>query len=137
MIVSMKRLAISLILSLASCAAERPQAKTNVIDVPQGAAGDASPSPPTDADEARRLRQEGRQLLEQTAYPEAIAKLEASMKKAPNPELLYDIGRAYELMGKRTEAADTYELYVSKGDLSHMDRMSMELRIKQLRAGQN
>jgi hypothetical protein len=36
-------------------------------------------------------------------------------------------------MGRKHEAADVYEKYL-QGDLSHMDRMTMELRIKQLRS---
>ncbi len=107
-----------------------------MIEVPQ--AGKAPPvdAAPTEADEARRLMLEGRQLVQERAFAEAITKFEASMKKVPNVELYYDIGSAYEQLGERQKAADTYEIYVAKGDLSHMDKMTMELRIKQLRVAE-
>ena len=121
------------ILVLVSCA-ERPNATgPNVIDVPRAAKAPPVDAGPTVEDDARRLMLEGRELAKQKAYPEAIAKFEASMKKVPNVELYYDIGSAYEALGQNHKAAEIYEIYVAKGELSHMDRMSMELRIKQLR----
>jgi hypothetical protein len=33
------------------------------------------------------------------------------MRAGANPALLYDIGRSYELMGKKLEAAEIYEKY--------------------------
>jgi hypothetical protein len=80
-----------------------------------------------------RLVEEGRELASRGAHAEAIRKFEASMKAVANPALLYDIGRSYELLGKKQEAAETYEKCVFSNDLSHTDKMSMELRIKLLR----
>ena len=127
----MRRLFIALVVG--ACADRSNASGPNVIDVPRADKAPPIDAGTTDQDEARRLMVEGRQLVAKKAYAEAIPKFEASMKKVWNAQLLYDIGSCYEAMGEHHKAADTYEMYVAKGDLSHIDRMSMELRIKQLR----
>jgi tetratricopeptide (TPR) repeat protein len=87
-----------------------------------------------DTDEARRLFAECKAHFERTDYPRALECFQAANRIAPRAELLYDIGRTLELMGRKNEAADVYEKYLETG-LSHTDRMSMELRIKTLRGG--
>jgi len=88
---------------------------------------------PKDIAEARRLFQEGKVFFDRADYPHALERFVEAQHLVPRPATLYDIGRTLELMSRTTEAADVYELYL-RTDLSHMDRMSMELRIKQLRA---
>jgi tetratricopeptide (TPR) repeat protein len=88
--------------------------------------------PPMDA--AQRLASEGRAYAARGEYAAALNQLEAAYRISPSDDLLYDIGSTLEAMGRRAEAASVYEKFL-QSDLSHMDRMSMELRIKQLRGG--
>lgn len=83
-------------------------------------------------DAADRLVAEGRAYAERGEYPAALNRFETAYRIAGSDGVLYDIGRTLELMGRRGEAAEVYEKLL-QGDLSHMDRMTMELRIKQLR----
>ena len=84
-------------------------------------------------DAAERLVAEGRAYAERAEYPAALNRFETAYRISPSDRVLYHIGQTLELMGRRGEAAEVYEKYL-QSDLSHMDRMTMELRIKQLRS---
>lgn len=84
-------------------------------------------------DVAERLVAEGRVHAARGDYPAALNRFETAYRIAPSDDVLYDLGRTLELMGRHHEAAAVYEKS-HQGDLSHMDRMTMELRIKQLRS---
>ena len=84
-------------------------------------------------DAAQSLIAEGRAYAERGEYPAALNRFETAYRISPSDRVLYDIGRTLELMGRRGEAAEVYEKYL-QSDLSHMDRMTMELRIKELRS---
>jgi tetratricopeptide (TPR) repeat protein len=108
-------------------------ASRNPSVAPGDGAGEAPSGTSKDIVEARRLFQEGKAFFDRGDYPQALDRFVAAQHFAPQPAMLYDIGRTLELMGRNGEAADVYEHYLQT-DLSHMDRMSMELRIKQLRS---
>ena len=83
---------------------------------------------------ADKLTAEGRVYANRGEYPAALDRFENAYRISPSDEVLYEIGHTLERMGKRQEAANVYEKLL-QGDLSSTDRMSMELRIKQLRGG--
>jgi tetratricopeptide (TPR) repeat protein len=88
----------------------------------------------TKEEEARELFALGRKAYADGDYAGALRLFTDAQHAAARPEVLYDIGSCLEKMGRREEAAAIYEDYVRSGNLSHIDRMSMELRIEQLRA---
>lgn len=67
--------------------------------------------------------------------PEPAAAPPVSSAEASQNEQLYAKGAELEKQGRWDEAANAYQKYVfAMGDaMTHIDRMSMELRIKQLR----
>lgn len=139
-----RALGLSLLLcAAAACSPGPSQAPPPVVDVRPVAAArgstvvaeggaEARPTtlPPMDA--AERLVAEGRVNLDHGDYPAALNRFETAYRISPSEDVLYDIGRTLERMGRRREAAEVYEKSL-QGDLSQMDRMTMELRIKQLR----
>ncbi len=79
-------------------------------------------------------------LFEQSAkayregrFQDAVDLLLEARRSKPEPVLLYNLGRAYEALGKYTEAADAYEGYL-KEDSKAADRRSIEGRVANLRA---
>lgn len=79
-------------------------------------------------------------LFEQSAkayregrFQEAVDLLLEAHRIKSEPVLLYNLGRAYEALGKPTEAADAYEGYL-KEDPRAADRKAIEGRIATLRA---
>ena len=134
--------ALSLLLGGSACspASTRTSAVVDVNPVPSARVSTrpAEPNgegrvllPPMGA--ADKLVAEGRVYAQRGEYPAALNRFETAYRISPGDELLYDIGRTLELMGRKREAADVYEKSL-QGELSHADRMSMELRIKELRA---
>src|SRR4051812_6436550 len=80
------------------------------------------------------------ELFEQSAkayrdgrFQDAIDLLVEARRIKPEPVLLYNIGRAYEALGKPTEAADAYAAYLEE-DPKAADRRAIEIRITTLRA---
>ncbi len=110
-----------------------PTQSPDTTDADAGPPGPRAPRP-GDEDLAKRLFNEGTVHYARGEYELAIERFRAAYLVTPKPDLLYDIGRALEKMGRNEDAAEVYEQYMHAGDLSYMDKMSMELRIKQLRA---
>ena len=136
-------LVVLLVCALACSPAAAPPgvAVMDVKLVPRSDAGvadetDAGPKPlrlpPMQA--ADRLFAEGRAYAQAGQHAAALDRFENAYRISPSDEVLYWIGQSLENLGRRGEAAEVYEKYL-QGDLSHIDRMSMELRIKQLRGG--
>ena len=88
--------------------------------------------PPMQA--ADRLFAEGRAYAQAGQHAAALDRFENAYRISPSDEILYGIGQSLENLGRRGEAAEVYEKYL-QGDLSHTDRMSMEMRIRALRGG--
>ena len=85
-------------------------------------------------------RQRALDLFEQSArayregrFQDAIDLLLEARRVKPEPVLLYNLGRAYEALGKQTEAADAYAGYIAE-DPRAADRRAIEGRIATLRA---
>ncbi len=97
---------------------------------------------PAHADETRDKTPKARalELFEQSArayregrFQDAIDLLLEARRVKPEPVLLYNLGRAYEAIGKPTEAADAYAAYLAE-DPRAEDRLAIEGRIATLRA---
>lgn len=80
------------------------------------------------------------ELFEQSAtayragrFQEAVDLLLEARRLHPEPVLLYNLGRAYEALGKPAEAADAYEKYLAEEPRA-ADRLAIEGRIGTLRA---
>jgi tetratricopeptide (TPR) repeat protein len=136
----MTRVAL-LLFTLMACApaAAPPAAVVDVKPVASSRVGtvaeiDAGPRPTTlpPIETADRLAAEGRAYAARGELAAALNRFETAYRISPSDDVLYEIGRTLELMGRRREAAEVYEKSL-QGDLSHMDRMSLELRIQQLR----
>lgn len=130
-------------LTLAACApggATPPASPVDVAPVPSAApSADNEQSPDgrvrlPSMGAADKLTAEGRVYANRGEYPAALDRFENAYRISPSDEVLYEIGRALEHMGKRQQAANVYEKLL-QGDLSSADRMSMEVRIKELRGG--
>lgn len=66
-------------------------------------------------------------------FQDAIDLLVEARRVKREPVLLYDLGRAYEALGKQTEAADAYAGYLAEEPRA-ADRRAIEGRIATLRA---
>jgi tetratricopeptide (TPR) repeat protein len=66
-------------------------------------------------------------------FQEAVDKLLEARRIRPEPVLLYNLGRAYEALGKPTEAADAYASYLAEEPRA-ADRLAIEGRITTLRS---
>lgn len=80
------------------------------------------------------------ELFEQSAasyragrFQEAVDRLLEARRVRPEPVLLYNLGRAYEALGKPEDAADAYASYLSEEPRA-ADRRAIEGRIATLRA---
>ncbi len=84
---------------------------------------------------ADRLFAEGRAYAQAGQHAAALDRFESAYRISPSDEILYWIGRSLENLGRRGEAAMIYERYL-QSELSPTDRMSMEMRIRELRGHQ-
>lgn len=66
-------------------------------------------------------------------FQDAIDLLLEARRVKPEPVLLYNLGRAYEALGRQTDAADAYERYLAE-DPRAADRRAIEGRIATLRS---
>ena len=133
---------IGLLVLIVACSPAAGGAPSAVVEVRPVAGSDAGGAtdieagprpvtlPPMQA--AERLLAEGRAYAQRGEHAAALNRFETAYRISPSDESLYSIGQTLEDMGRRGEAAEIYEKLL-QGDLSPMDRMSMELRIQQLR----
>lgn len=77
-------------------------------------------------EQSARAYREGR-------FQEAVDKLVELHRQKPEPVLLYNLARAYEALGRWTEAADAYEKYLND-EPGAADRRAIEGKIATLRA---
>ena len=136
------RSGVGLLLILLACspaAASPTAAMVDVKAVSRADGGiaeevDAGPKPvrlpPMQA--ADRLFAEGRAYAQAGQHAAALDRFENAYRISPSDEILYWIGRSLENLGRRGEAAMIYERYL-QSELSPTDRMSMEMRIRELR----
>lgn len=82
---------------------------------------------------ALELFERSEQAYKDGRFQESVDLLLESRRNYHAPVLLYDLGRAYEALGKPAEAADAYEGYLREDDKAP-DRKAIEGRIATLRA---
>lgn len=75
---------------------------------PPGDAAQAAPAPAATDEEAIQRFKDGRKLLEEGKFDEALVELRASFDKMPSPNTELLIGHALRLSNRRAEAAATY-----------------------------
>ncbi|MBS2013425.1 MAG: tetratricopeptide repeat protein [Deltaproteobacteria bacterium] len=78
------------------------------------------------------LFEQGAKAYREGRFQDAVDLLLEARKLKSEPVLLYDLGRAYEALGKPVEAADAYEQYLRE-DPRAADRRAIEGRIATLR----
>lgn len=87
---------------------------------------------PTDA-RAVELFEQSAAAYREGRFQEAVDRLLEARRLEKEPVLLYNLGRAYEALGRPTDAADAYEQYLVE-DPSAADRGAIEGRVSTLRA---
>lgn len=89
-------------------------------------------TPPTDT-RALALFQESHRAYREGRFQAAVELLLEARRLKAEPVLLYDLGRAYEALGKPREAAEAYAQYIEE-EPQAADRKAIEGRIATLRA---
>lgn len=98
---------------------------------------DAAPTrtAPTDS-RALELFEQSAQAYREGRFQEAVDKLLEARRFKAEPVLLYNLGRAYEALGKPSDAADAYAKYLEE-EPEASDRKAIEGRIATLRGQAN
>lgn len=112
-----------------------------LVGMPATAHGDTSRGVSLrSASNAKTPKSRAIELFEQSArayrdgrFQDAVDLLVEARRVKPEPVLLYNLGRAYEAMGRQTEAADAYASYLAE-DPRAVDRRAIEGRITTLRS---
>lgn len=92
---------------MGDAAAQAPPAGPPAAEPPAGPAAAAPAPAPADEDAIRRFK-DGRKLLEEGKFDEALVELKASFERMPSPNTELLIGHALRLSNRRAEAAATY-----------------------------
>jgi tetratricopeptide (TPR) repeat protein len=85
-----------------------------------------------DVELAKRYYAVGEELYRRSDYDGALKEFQRAFKAVPKPDLLYNIARCYEGLGKRKEAIDHYRRYLAKASPSSRDRAIVKARIANL-----
>lgn len=85
-----------------------------------------------DAKQVERLYAEGAALYREGKYRAAIERFEAAYALYPEPNLQYNIGRAYEALANIEAAIAAYERCVAEDATTPAVRQKAEARIKML-----
>ncbi|MEL7240152.1 MAG: tetratricopeptide repeat protein, partial [Planctomycetota bacterium] len=82
--------------------------------------------------DARRYFQRGMSLIESGRYDEGIEQLQKAYKSRPHPNVLFNIARAYAVMGALNRAIDYFEQYLASNppDSSRVRSTLNELRTR-------
>lgn len=100
-------------------------------------AAEAAPTrtAPTDS-RALELFEQSAQAYREGRFQEAVDKLLEARRYKAEPVLLYNLGRAYEALGRPSDAADAYAKYLEE-EPEASDRKAIEGRIATLRGQAN
>lgn len=85
-----------------------------------------------DLDLAKRYYALGEELYQRSNYEGALAQFQQAYKASAKPDLLYNIARCYEAMGKPQEAINHYRRYLKKASASAKDREIVTARLANL-----
>ena len=89
----------------------------------------------TKQEQALERYNEGRKAIAEKQYDTAVAKFLEALALDPNPVLVFNVARAYELKGDRKPALTFYRQYLAMS-ISKSDRADAESRIKALEASE-
>lgn len=96
------------LLVLVATAASRPA-------LAQGTGAGAPPTAPSGPERAAALKAEGDTLLGDFRYADALSRYEEALALSGNPALLYNSGRALEMMGRYPEALERLTSFRARG----------------------
>jgi tetratricopeptide (TPR) repeat protein len=106
-----------------------------IVLLPAGAEAAPTRSAPTDA-RALELFEQSAKAYREGHFQEAVDKLLEARRFKAEPVLLYNLGRAYEALGKPADAADAYAKYLEE-EPEASDRKAIEGRVATLRGQAN
>lgn len=106
-----------------------------IVLLPRGADAAPTRTAPTDS-RALELFEQSAQAYREGRFQEAVDKLLEARRFKSEPVLLYNLGRAYEALGKPSDAADAYAKYLEE-EPEASDRKAIEGRIATLRGQAN
>ncbi len=72
-----------------------------------------TPRAPADLARAKELRKQGHQHFDEQRYAEALALYKESYQLSGDPALLYNIGRAHQLLNEAPEALGAFEAFLA------------------------
>ena len=107
-------------LMVALCVAPAGTMEVSVRAAPTGAGSQVAA--------AQNLVQEGRRALTAGNLPLALQKLELAYLKAPNPEVLYLLGKTAQLQQRDLAALDLYRRYLAAVDESVLPAVKAEIQ---------
>ena len=93
----------------------------------------ASAAPRSTREQALELFEKSARAYREGRFQDTIDLLLEARRVKAEPVLLYNLGRAYEAIGRPTDAADAYAQYLSE-DPGAVDRGAIEGRIATLRS---
>ena len=115
----------------------------HVAGAAPGTAPGGSPQGPQTASRPTSEERRALELFEESVkayrdghFDEAVEKLLEARKAKREPVLLFNLGRAYEALGRNAEAADAYASYLAE-EPGAVDRRALEARISVLRGQAN
>lgn len=106
-----------------------------IVLLPTGVEAAPTRAAPTDA-RALELFEQSAQAYRDGRFQEAVDRLVEARRFKAEPVLLYNLGRAYEALGKPRDAADAYTKYLEE-EPEASDRKAIEGRIATLRGQAN
>jgi tetratricopeptide (TPR) repeat protein len=106
-----------------------------IVLVSRDAAAAPTRAAPTDS-RALELFEQSAQAYREGRFQEAVDRLLEARRFKAEPVLLYNLGRAYEALGKPADAADAYAKYLEE-EPEASDRKAIEGRIATLRGQAN
>lgn len=112
----------------------------STLPIPSSARFEPTPSEPTPADtedadaEAKALGAAGSEAFRAGEFDRAIAAFEEAYARVPMPNLIFNIGRAYEAKGELSRALERYEAFVLQPGVDLDTRALAANRMKVIRS---
>ncbi|MDJ0765943.1 MAG: tetratricopeptide repeat protein [Myxococcota bacterium] len=100
-------------------------------DKPMPSQDPASSSTPEESEMMTSVN-EAIQLFKANRYEDAIAKFEQAYLIMPDPNILFNIARCYDLLGNKTAAIDYYTRFIERGDVPEAAKGRARASLKKL-----
>jgi hypothetical protein len=92
----------------------------------------AQPAPPADKVDARSLMQSGVRLLEAKDYLGALAVFKDAYSRFASAKILLNIGTTQTLLGRKADAANSYQRYLDAADMDPAKRADVVAQLAEL-----